>query len=343
MFTADGRCPRNVEIKAHVKCTCSMFISAKNPIVLNVALTLLCASALAVLTINNAENSIGLIAIAIVLTLFLSQLLLARHHARQLQRTDRYHRLGRKLLQLKRTKKRDEKIAIKVLNHIVNQSTQPTGKTAAAAIWQQPLETFSGDLALATTDDDGRTYTLLADLTGHGIAAAMGATPVASIFQATARRGLSVEEIIVELNNKLTQMLPSGFFCCVAVIMCDKGQIKVCNAGLPTLMVADNNGTITDRIESDQLPLGIQTLEAESVSLFTKRYQSGHQIYAYTDGLIEATNHNGNSFNEKMLESLLATVVTDNGRLDSVRLSFEQFVKGTPQNDDISMVEVIIC
>jgi serine phosphatase RsbU (regulator of sigma subunit) len=317
-----------------------MVITGKNPIVLNVVLTLLCASALAVLTIYNAESSTGLMAVAIVLTLFLSQLMLARQHARQLQRTDRYHRLGRKLLQLKRTKKRDEKIAIKVLNHIVNQSEQTS---VATTIWQQPLETFSGDLALATATDGGKSYTLLADLTGHGIAAAMGATPVASIFQATARRGLSVEEIVVELNSKLTQMLPSGFFCCVAVVMCDKGQLTVCNAGLPTILVTDKNGGIADRIDSDQLPLGIQALDVENVSLFTRQYETGHQLYAYTDGLIEATNRNGKPFNEQMLEALISVNVTPQGRLEGIQTSFEQFVKGTQQSDDISMVEVIIC
>ena len=317
-----------------------MVITSKNPIIINIALTLLCATALAILTIFNSAGSTSLVAIAIVLTLFLSQLTLARHHARQLQRTDRYHRLGRKLLQLKRTKKRDEKIAIKVLNHIVNQSS---GTIAQTSIWQMPLETFSGDLALATSDDEGRTYTLLADLTGHGIAAAMGATPVASIFQATARRGLSVEEIIVELNSKLTQMLPSGFFCCVAVAMCHKGQLKVCNARLPALVVTNKEGQITDRIESDQIPLGIQPFDAESVSLFTQTYDTGHHLYAYTDGLIEATDENGNTFDEPKLESLLSVSTGTNGRLERVRSSFEQFVKGTPQNDDISMVEVNIC
>ena len=171
----------------------------------------------------------------------------------------------------------------------------------------------------------------------------MGATPVASIFQATARRGLSVEEIVVELNNKLTQMLPSGFFCCVAVVMCDKGQLTVCNAGLPTILVTDKNGGIADRIDSDQLPLGIQALDVENVSLFTRQYETEHQLYAYTDGLIEATNRNGKPFNEQMLEALISVNVTPQGRLQGIQTSFEQFVKGTQQSDDISMVEVIIC
>ena len=125
--------------------------------------------------------------------------------------------------------------------------------------------------------------------------------------------------------------------------MCHKGQLKVCNAGLPALVVTNKEGQITDRIESDQIPLGIQPFDAESVSLFTQTYDTGHHLYAYTDGLIEATDENGNTFDEPKLESLLCVSSDTEGRLKRVRSSFEQFVKGTPQNDDISMVEVNIC
>ena len=96
----------------------------------------------------------------------------------------------------------------------------------------------------------GKKYTLLADLTGHGIAAAMGAAPVASIFRATAQRGLPVEEIVTELNNRLEQLLPSGFFCCATVIQNDQGKTTVCNAGLPEILIANNNGEIVDRVKS---------------------------------------------------------------------------------------------
>lgn len=316
-----------------------MVFPGKYPVAVNIALTLTCATALAILAILHSPGTTGLIAVVFVLLLFLSQLSLARYHSIHQRRSDRYHRLGRKLHKLKRSKTRDESAAIKVLNHIVNQARQDAGPTQ---IWQLPLENFTGDLALSITTEDGRCYTLLADLTGHGIAAAMGATPVASIFQATARRGLSVEEIVVELNNKLTALLPPGFFCCVAVAMCRNGLLRVCNAGLPTLLIADSAGNIAHRINSDQLPLGIEQLHVDDVPIYTKTYNTPHQLYAYTDGLIEAKNGQGKVFEQQYLESLIANPITEEGRIQHIRMHFEGFVKGTALSDDISIVEVNI-
>lgn len=307
----------------------------------SIALTIASGTALAILV---AVGSSGFYAAGTVLLLGIllyAQLTLARYHSAQIRRTQRYHQLGRKLVHIKRIKKRDETVALKVLNHIVNQSDQDC---AHAKIWQRPLADFSGDLAIAReSEKGGKTYTIMADLTGHGIAAAMGATPVASIFQATARRGLSVDQIIVELNERLSQLLPSGFFCCAAIVVCDGKQLTVCNAGLPEMIVADNQGRIIDRIESTQLPLGIQKLESADVQIFTKTYHDQHQLYAFTDGLIEARAANDDVFDSTMLETLIAENTGSVSRIPLIKQSYEDFVKGSKQCDDISIVEVNIC
>ncbi len=299
-----------------------------------------CGITLAILAFRDAQGPIQYLLWLLLLALLTSQALLYKSLQKQQRRTARYHQLGRKLVHIQTKKRRDENRALKILNHInsvVDQS--PTH----ASIWQKPLRGFSGDLAMACESHCGKKYTLLADLTGHGISAAMGAAPVASIFQATAKRGLSVEEIITELNNRLEQLLPSGFFCSTAVIMNHKGQTTVCNAGLPDILISDQNGVLIDTIASEQLPLGIQTVSMHDVQLFTKTYQSPHQLYALTDGMIESVSANDELFDMHMLTSLIATTNTDTGRIAAIADHFESFTKGSALNDDISIVEVMIC
>ncbi len=255
-------------------------------------------------------------------------------------RAHRYQRLGRKLVHLKRAKRRDEQQALQILDHIVNQSNRNLGDLN---IWQRPLQNFSGDLAISCKSTGGHSYVLLADFTGHGIAAAMGATPVASIFQATAKQGMQVEEIVCELNNKLTDMLPSGFFCCAAIVKIEKNTVTICNAGLPEILIATNDGTIKERINSTLLPLGIEKLESKDVHVDTKTYQIPHQLYAFTDGLIETTGSNDECFDIEKLETTIASQTSGVGRLPDIQKCFESFAKGTQVNDDISIVEVKIC
>ena len=306
----------------------------------SIVLTVACSTAIAVIAAVHSGWVGCLITIVLWITVLYGQFTLAKFQSTQSVRKYRYQQLGRKLVHLKRIKKRDETIALKVLNHIVNQSTSKTGH---ARIWQRPFENFSGDLALACQSECGRTYLLVADLTGHGIAAAMGATPVASIFQATTKRGLSVEQIVLEMNNRLTQLLPSGFFCCAAIGMCENRRITICNAGLPDMLVVKENGAVADRIKSTQLPLGIQELSVNDVQTFTKTYNTSHQLYAFTDGLIETQSANDETFDTTQLEGVIASQPFASSRIPVIRKGFEEFVKGSQQNDDISIVEVNIC
>lgn len=305
-----------------------------------IVVSTICAIALTVTAYNQIDGMQRYAALAAFAILLCSQILLYKSVLVQKQRLDRYHQVSRKLLHAQTKTKRDERHALKILNHI---NSIPDQSPTHASIWQKPLRSFSGDLALACESSCGKKYTLLADLTGHGIAAAMGAAPVASIFEATAKRGLSVAEIITEMNNRLEQLLPSGFFCSTALVMIDGDETTVCNAGLPDILIANESGVLVDRVTSEQLPLGIQSIEISDVQLFTKKYQSPHQLYAFTDGLIETTSANDEIFDLDKLAAIITNRNQGSGRIGNITECFEAFAKDSPLSDDISIVEVMIC
>jgi len=268
--------------------------------------SIVCAVVLAFL--SNSTSGVLSKALTPVLLLIIvaAQAQLYRIHLVQQRRQLRFHKLGRKLVHIKAERRRDEALALKILNHI-NSTSDPVPEHAK--VWQKPLHGFSGDLALAYESSCGKKYTLLADLTGHGIAAAIGAAPVASIFRATTKKGWTVEKIVTELNNRLQELLPSGFFCCAAIVMEDEGSITICNAGLPEILIINQQ----------------------------------HQLYAFTDGLIETTSANDEVFDIDVLSDLLCTQNQGFGRIKSIMDSFESFSKDSLPDDDISIVEVKIC
>jgi len=307
---------------------------------LYILVTTICSVLLTFIALQKTQGVTQWLLALLFSIVIISQFLLLKSHLRQQQRLAKYHNVGRKLVHNRAEMKRDENHAAKILNHINSVSDQsPTH----ACIWQKPLHRFSGDLVLACEGKFGRKYTLLADLTGHGIAAAMGAAPVASIFQATAKRGLSVEEIVTELNNRLLHLLPSGFFCCATVVMVDQGTATVCNAGVPDILITNSDGAIVDQVSSEQLPLGIQAIEARDVQVFTKSYSVPHQLYAITDGLIETVGANDEVFDMDRLIALIKSENRGAGRIGNIADSFERFTKDSTVSDDISIVEVMIC
>lgn len=302
--------------------------------------TSVCTVILTILAATNS-NAVGtFMAVLLLIAIFAAQAVWYQSHFKLLHREQRFHRLGRKLVHIKAERKRDEALALKILNHI-NSTTDPVPDHAR--VWQKPLHGFSGDLALAYESACGRKYTLLADLTGHGIAAAIGAAPVASIFRATAKNGLSVEEITTEVNNRLQELLPSGFFCCAAIVMEDNGRVTACNAGLPDLLITNDDGDIVDSVVSEQIPLGIEPIDACDVAVFTTEYRQQHQLYAFTDGLIETIGANDEVFDIDVVTELVGIKNRGTGRISNITDSFETFSKGSALDDDISIVEVMIC
>ena len=63
-----------------------------------------------------------------------------------------------------------------------------------------PAEVFSGDLLLAARSPEGRLHLLVGDFTGHGLAAALGAMPVAEAFRSMVMKGFAPELMLGELN-----------------------------------------------------------------------------------------------------------------------------------------------
>jgi len=301
--------------------------------------TIIGGVSLATIAFTYAPLAMKFVSVALVGVLIYAQYRQRKSLHSVIARSRIYYQLARRLVRLKRNRQRDTNLAINVLNHMVNQSDMASN----TQIWQQPLGDFSGDIAITCESRCGKTYLLLADLTGHGIAAAIGATPVASIFQATAYRGLPVEQIVVELNDKLKRLLPFGYFCCAAVAVCDENSLQVCNAGLPDLMVCNASGKVVDRVTSTHIPLGIEKIGSNEINVFSKRYSQPHQLYGFTDGLIETRGLNDDIFDSGTVESIIAENSAGSNRLDQLVRHFESFSKGIQPHDDISIVEVKIC
>lgn len=101
-----------------------------------------------------------------------------------------------------------------------------------------PAEHFSGDIVAASRSPEGRFYALLADATGHGLAAAISVLPVLALFYRMTKLNASVREIILELNQQLKESMPIGRFVAATIVCLDEisqeGEIWV--GGTPRLI-----------------------------------------------------------------------------------------------------------
>jgi len=233
----------------------------------------------------------------------------------------------------------EEKIARHVFENITASNNDSFPEITS---WCEPMGTFSGDMMLSSLLPSGALRIVLCDFTGHGLPAALGAVPVSSIHSAMAQKGLPLEILMDELNNKLKELLPTGIFCCIAAIDLDatRTYARIWNAGLPDVLLVSKTGEINQKIKSKHLPLGVANYQQDEMHCEDVRLETGDAIYIYSDGITEAENQAGEMLGQAEFEQILATEIDEKGRLTEIRSTVNRFMDGTALTDDLSLIEV---
>jgi hypothetical protein len=148
-----------------------------------------------------------------------------------------------------------------------------------------------------------------------------------------------MSDILVEMNDKIRQVLPTGRFVAVTLFAIDEtnGCIEIWNGGMPALQVLDQVGRILHSCKSFSLPLGV--VPSNAMNFMPERYYFNGPGYvlAYSDGLIEARDAAGQEFGlPRVMDVLQEADVTR--RMPAVQQSFSDFLAGMPHHDDVSMV-----
>ncbi|SMC20539.1 Histidine kinase-like ATPase domain-containing protein [Andreprevotia lacus DSM 23236] len=205
--------------------------------------------------------------------------------------------------------------------------------------WLSPAESLSGDLIAAARTPGQTLHVMLADGIGHGLTAALNVLPLTQPFYSMTEKGYAISDILIEMNDKVRQVLPVGRFVAVSLISIDEaaGCIEVWNGGMPTIHVLDDQGVVRKMWKSAHLPLGI--VPTPAIEVMTERYyfQSPGMLVAFSDGLTEARNPAGQAYGQERLLAELAKVAPDE-RLTHFQSDLAEHLQGGPHHDDISMV-----
>jgi len=204
-------------------------------------------------------------------------------------------------------------------------------------------ENFSGDIVAASRSPEGRFYALLADATGHGLAAAISVLPVLAIFYRLTRRNHPVREIIAELNQQLKESMPVGRFVATTLVCLDEvtktGEIWV--GGTPSAFLFDRWGRNTQEFLSINLPLGIVDNKTLSCAPVSFTWETESQLAICSDGLLEATDTKGAQFGVDGLMAAIANSSPEN-RFITIEAALEKHLMNTVATDDVSLM-IIDC
>ncbi len=207
-----------------------------------------------------------------------------------------------------------------------------------------PLAVFNGDVLVAEISPTGSMMVLLGDFTGHGLPAAIGSMPLASTFYGMVHKGFSISEIIREINAKLHQILPVGFFCCATCIDINfmKRRIKVWNGGLPEGYLYRNESRTYERVSTNYLPLGVLSRKEFKADTLRLDLELGDRFYMYSDGITEARNEHGEMFGEERMHAVMNEGKDDADLFSTIMNTVQDHIGSSDKEDDISLVEITI-
>jgi serine phosphatase RsbU (regulator of sigma subunit) len=207
--------------------------------------------------------------------------------------------------------------------------------------WLCPSSIFSGDLIAVQMALDGKLYVMLADSSGHGLAAALPTLAVAKTFHRMLNEGFSLQRTLQEINHETQQMLPTNrFLAAVAFAIDYEHQLIECwNGGFPPVFIVNRQNDIVHQFKSEHLALGI--VGKDTFETHTDIYQWNEEVelLAYSDGLVEATDDQGQAFGERLLMQLInESTVAD--RVAVLKNAVFEHIQAEQSDDDISIISI---
>jgi PAS domain S-box-containing protein len=198
---------------------------------------------------------------------------------------------------------------------------------------------FSGDLVAAARSPEGKFYVMLADATGHGLAAAISVLPAVSVFYGMVNGDLPLRLIVGEMNTKLREFIPTGRFIAATLVCLDEQECRgeIWLGGMPEALLIDARGEVLRRFSSNHLPLGIDSTTVEMTETERFAWSDSVQIALCSDGVLEAESGEGEAFGIERLMAAASNAKPE-ARHEALRSALRNHLDGQPAQDDASLV-----
>lgn len=213
----------------------------------------------------------------------------------------------------------------------------PQSKNFRVAARYVPMTSVAGDFYDFIVASDKQAGLLIADVSGHGVPAALIASMVK--LAATSQRAQAGDpsSFLAGMNTALLGNTQSQFVTAAYVHLDSESQeLRYSAAGHPPMLLL-RRGAVRE-VEENGLMLA--AFDFAKYSCVTQRLEPGDRLLLYTDGIVEAANAAGNFFGQGSLSDLLrqTSALSPSQVADRIIASVAQW--SASQDDDLT---VLVC
>lgn len=213
----------------------------------------------------------------------------------------------------------------------------PPSRSFQVAAKYVPMTSVAGDLYDFLLADDQHAGLFIADVSGHGVPAALIASMVKMAATSQRAQAAHPAALMVGMNSALCGNTQGQYVTAAYVYLDAHAQeLQYSAAGHPPMLLL-RNGTVIEIVENGMLLAAVESVSYESKSM---AIQAGDRLLLYTDGLLEARNADGKLFGEQSLISELksSATLTPSETVDHLINAVQRWA--SVQDDDLT---VLVC
>ena len=208
----------------------------------------------------------------------------------------------------------------------------------------QSSSELGGDLWDLWPIDRDRLGICLADVSGHGVGAAMSAFRLSTLLADVAMFRPSPDALVEELNRRLCDFMSTGHFVtfCYGMIDTRSNFLRYCNAGgMPPLIIRSGpQGIRVISGESTGIPIGIR--DTERYEIRDIDLLPDDIVLFYSDSLVEERRRDGTQLGETGLYDMIATLFQQERVRPFMTDLLSAFFKiiPAPLSDDLTLISI---
>ncbi|RME90897.1 MAG: serine/threonine-protein phosphatase [Candidatus Hydrogenedentota bacterium] len=209
-----------------------------------------------------------------------------------------------------------------------------------AGVYYAPLEKVSGDYFGFFPHPEGDYY-IMADVSGHGIPAALITMMIRVQMNVFVPQGLEPGSMLAQMNKAVApKIVTSDYFTAFLVRLLPNHTLQYANASHQKAIVLRKQTGEIEELDAmgffigavDELPMEHETNEIS--------FEVGDRLILYSDGIVEGTNILGEEFgNERFHEEIMATrSLSVQDAVDTIIRNVDAFAEGEPRKDDYTLI-----
>ena len=214
-------------------------------------------------------------------------------------------------------------------------SAFPQTRSFRVAAKYVPMTSVAGDLYDFLLADDHHAGLLIADVSGHGVPAALIASMVKMAASAQRAQAAHPASLLEGMNSALCGNTQGQYVTAAYVYLdADQQQLHYSAAGHPAMLLL-RDGSVTEIVQNGMLLAAVDGATYDSA---TVPLRSGDRLILYTDGLVEARDSQGKLFGEDSLATELknTSALSPSEAVDAIARKVQQWSK--TQDDDLTLL-----